>query len=196
MTTYPPFCSPEELAAWAQLPTDDPRLAGAVDSASAMIRAYCGWHVAPTVSETLLVDGPGGHVVTLPTMHVENVMAVTVVNPSAAATPYAALTSIDFEWSPLGELRRWPDVWTSLYRGLTVSLEHGYPTGSAAWAIAHSIVLSVASRAILSPASGVVREQTLVSSITYGQSSAGLSGGSGLAGSEMDALAPFKLRGV
>lgn len=192
MATYPPFCTPAELAAWTQLPADDARLAGAVDSASAMIRAFCGWHLAPTLRETIIVDGPGGHVVSLPTMHVVEIFAIDETFPTF--DPPVDIATL--EWSRIGELRRVGGYWTTRYQGLQIDLEHGYPTGSAAWAIAHSVALSVASRAILSPVSGVVREQTLVSSITYGQSSAGISGGTALAPSEFDALSTYKLRTV
>lgn len=38
--------------------------------------AYCGWHIAPSISETLQVEGDGGRVLLLPSLHVTNVTEV------------------------------------------------------------------------------------------------------------------------
>lgn len=197
-TAYPPLAIGDDVAAWTNdaVAADDPRTNAAIDAASAAVRAYCGWHVAPTVSETLILDGPGGHVVALPTMHVVSLLALRERVGQPYVNPIPTVDKATYEWSSFGELRRSGGFWTSLYRALEVDLEHGFPTGSTAWGIAHSLVVSVAARAILSPVSGVVREQTLVSSITYGQSYAGVSGGSTLMPHETAALSPYRLREV
>lgn len=81
----------------------------------ALIRSYCGWHVAPVRTETLTVDGSGGTIQPLPTLHV---VAVDAVENDGVAVA-------DVEWSESGFLR---GRWTSKLRGVTVTLTHGYVT--------------------------------------------------------------------
>lgn len=42
----------------------------------AAVRAWCGWHVAPSKVETLEVEGVGGRVLLLPSLHVEAVSEI------------------------------------------------------------------------------------------------------------------------
>jgi hypothetical protein len=61
----------------------------------AEVRAFCGWHIAPEVTETLTLDGPGGYVLVLPTLHLVDLVSVT--NDGTAVTdPASTGTS---EWS-------------------------------------------------------------------------------------------------
>ena len=47
-----------------------PALYEGVDpAAQAAVRAYCGWHIAPSLSETLVLDGTGARAFILPTLH-------------------------------------------------------------------------------------------------------------------------------
>lgn len=47
-----------------------------LDQVTAAVRAYCGWHVAPSVSEPVTVLGDGGSVLVLPSLHVTAVSSV------------------------------------------------------------------------------------------------------------------------
>jgi hypothetical protein len=50
----------------------------AIDTALVAARRYCGQHVSPVLSETILdIDGPGGSVLSLPTLSLISVSAVT-----------------------------------------------------------------------------------------------------------------------
>jgi hypothetical protein len=40
------------------------------------VKAYCGWHVAPSLSETVKVEGDGSRVLLLPSLHVTGVSEV------------------------------------------------------------------------------------------------------------------------
>ena len=51
--------------------------AGAWAATVAEVRAYCGWHIAPVVTETLTLDGPGGHLLVLPTLRLVDLLSVT-----------------------------------------------------------------------------------------------------------------------
>lgn len=42
----------------------------------AAVRAWCGWHIAPKRAETLEVEGQGGRVLLLPSLHVEAVSEI------------------------------------------------------------------------------------------------------------------------
>ena len=92
---------------------------GAPPAVSAQIRAYCGWHVAPEMTETLTVNGSGTQVVYLPTLHASSVAPVKLDGET--------LDPDQYEWSQDGVLRRaghqrWPDR----LRCLEVTLVHGY----------------------------------------------------------------------
>lgn len=82
-------------------------------SACAAVRAYCGWHVAPSVTETVTVDGSGSSVQLLPTLHLTSLVSIT--NDGTAVT--------DPEWSEAGMVR---GSWTSKWRGVTAEMVHGY----------------------------------------------------------------------
>lgn len=80
--------------------------------AIAAIRGYCGWHIAPTVTETVTVDGPGGRLLALPT---QRLTALTVVNDGTPVTHP--------DWSTNGLVR---GGWSTKYRGIEATMTHGY----------------------------------------------------------------------
>lgn len=86
--------------------------------ACAFIRAYCGWHIAPSAAEVLTVDGPGQRFLGLPSMRVT---AVTSIVQDGTML----LENVDYEWSASGYLNH-RRCWTSKLRGVVVSLTHGY----------------------------------------------------------------------
>ena len=82
-------------------------------AASAAVRSYCGWHIAPSITETVTVDGSGGSVLLLPTLRLTNL--ADVVNDGQPVS--------DPEWSVNGLVR---GKWTSKFRGITLTMTHGY----------------------------------------------------------------------
>jgi hypothetical protein len=42
----------------------------------AAVRSWCGWHVGPSVTETIRVESGGGRVLLLPSLHVTDVTAI------------------------------------------------------------------------------------------------------------------------
>ena len=83
----------------ADLPvgTDEAAWLAACDA----VRGYCEWHIAPSVTETLTLDGPGGSVLHLPSAHVTAVASVTndgavIADPqwSASSSSRMATTSV------------------------------------------------------------------------------------------------------
>ena len=56
-----------------------PALYEGVDpAAQAAVRAYCGWHIAPSLSETLVLDGTGARAFILPTLHLTSIEMLKV----------------------------------------------------------------------------------------------------------------------
>jgi hypothetical protein len=103
--------------------------ADATARAEAAVRAYCGWHVGPSKTETFTLDGPGSPILLLPTLRVTDVLAVTESGTLVAPE--------DYEWSTTGVVRRtsgshptatWGPGWTSRFRGVEVEAIHGYET--------------------------------------------------------------------
>lgn len=78
------------------------------------IRAYCGWHIAPQVTETVTLDGPGGSLLFLPTLRLVDLTSVSS-DGTAVSEP---------EWSESGMVRA--SSWSSKYRSVTVTMTHGY----------------------------------------------------------------------
>lgn len=84
------------------------------DAACGAVRAYCGWHVAPSVTETVRLDGSGTSVMLLPTLH------LTELAIKNDGTPVS-----DPEWSAAGMVRT-SGCWTSKFRGVEATMTHGY----------------------------------------------------------------------
>lgn len=83
------------------------------DAAVAVVRAYCGWHIAPVLTETVTVDAQGGRALVLPSLRIVDVAEVKVGDQVVT----------DPEWSAAGFIRgRWPDK----LRSVTVTWTHGY----------------------------------------------------------------------
>lgn len=114
--------------------------------AEAVVRAYCGWHIAPARTQTLTLDGSGGAVLALPTLHLTAVTSVTEEDADVD------LTTI--EWSEAGYLWR-AAGWTPARRGVVVTMTHGHAETPVE---VQAVVLAVASRAASAPATAVRRE--------------------------------------
>ncbi len=126
------FSDYQEFASGANV--EEARFNGAV----AAIRRYCGWHVAPVMPETFTVDGSGSSLLQLRTLRLTDVSSV--VNDGAA------LAATEFEWSTIGTLRRRNGVWTSRFRGVVVTTQHGFAVPPADLV---SVLYDVTSRAVL-----------------------------------------------
>jgi hypothetical protein len=120
-----------DLAQFAGAPfTDD-----AVAIAVADVQAACRWHIAPQVSETVVVDTPeqfdcntvGPRLLQLPTLNLVSVTAVRDVTDPAnpvAVTDYLTAQTRDFK---AGLLARGCGYW-SLGSVYEVDMVHGYVT--------------------------------------------------------------------
>ena len=86
-------------------------------AAHGVVRRFCGWHVAPLITETIILDGSGGRDVLLPSLHV--VTLTSVVNDGEDVT--AAVDT-----SRAGILRLTDGTWTDRLGRISVTLSHGY----------------------------------------------------------------------
>jgi hypothetical protein len=145
-------------------------------AACAAVRAYCGWHVAPVVTEDVVLDGNGSSLLTLPTLRLTD---LTITNDGTLVT--------DPEWSQAGMVRT-SGCWTSKFRGISATMTHGFETCPDEVLQVAKDMAAAASRV---GASGMVAGPYQVQ---YGQTSAGAEGGSvGISGEQARRLAPYRI---
>lgn len=152
--------------------------------ASAAVRAYCGWHIAPLLTgAVVVVDGNWSRTVGLPTLHLVGVASVTENGEPVDLA--------EISWSTYGALQR-SCRWTPRRRGISAVIDHGYETVPEE---VGAVVCSMVTRAGSNPL-GVVREQTGPFSVTYPQSAPNQAGGMSLWASEKDILGPYRIPGI
>jgi len=89
-----------------------------LDAAHGAVRRFCGWHVAPVITESLTLDGNGSRSILLPSRRVTAITSVLENGVVVAAT--------DFDWSESGVLTRTNGYWSHRHRSIIVSLTHGF----------------------------------------------------------------------
>lgn len=117
-----------ELAA-----TDDDRLLQAQE----LVRSYCGWHVAPSRTETLVVHPTPAGTILLPSLHVTSVTSVTVAG-------WPVLDPTYYQVFEHGEIRRVMGYRFTDRHAVTVEFTHGYDDAPADVA---GVVQAIAQRA-------------------------------------------------
>nr|WP_274635536.1 hypothetical protein [Microbacterium bovistercoris] len=160
-----PFATPQQMADRSQgaiTATTHPFLDSALKAASKKIRDYCRWHIAENQPLTYKRSAPSTADVWLPAMQITEITSVII---DGTTWDQAAVDAVEFD----------PDTgWTNL-RGRLI--EVGYTAGYTEMPEdLVDLTLMIASRALGSPL-GAVREQTLVSSITWSQAGVNVAGG-------------------
>ena len=91
-------------------------------AALAAARRYCGWIVTPPATVTITVDGPGGRVLSLPSMQLTTV--------SAVVEDGVTLDVSDLRWSVdrAQVYKKSGAYWTHNAGAITVTMTHGYTT--------------------------------------------------------------------
>ncbi len=85
----------------------------------AAAQRYCGWHVAPEDITEVMLDGPGGPLLALPTLHLVKILSIVEDGQPVAVS--------DVQWSRNGTVRKKSgQPWTSALGGITVKMAHGY----------------------------------------------------------------------
>lgn len=96
----------------------------AILAAEDQVRDFCGWHVAPSRTETITVDGTGTTTLVLPSTYVTAINSITEDG--------VVLASAYYSWSQNGIVDKLYGAWTYKRRSIQVNLTHGYPTCPAA----------------------------------------------------------------
>lgn len=153
-------------------------ISATLDAVSAVIRAYCRWHVAP-VLECAWQGDADGRLIQLPAMGVSTVHSVQVGGlPAGHSWRESGLIRLD---------RPVRDAW-----GQRCQVE--YAAGIDDEQLA-AVVSQLAVNALVAPA-GVMREQAGDVSITYNQTATGISGGIRLLASDKALLNPYRLPSI
>jgi hypothetical protein len=128
-----------------------------LQAAGQMIRAFCGWHIAPSISVTNERTEVGHDgIITLPSLHVTAVDSVVVEGrtltppPVDGQVPVAGAPLPEYDWQPNGVIelrRRWPLLLGWHHHQATVTYASGYdePPPEVA-AIGYEIALQAMSR--------------------------------------------------
>lgn len=162
--------------AWA----NDGRAESAILAASAALRNFCGWHVAPAAACRAVLDTEGAWSLFLPTRNLTGVTSVTV----------HGMAVTDYEWSAIGQVNL-PSRAAPGLRAITVE----YAAGIGVTDDLAALVAGMAARTLaLSPRSyGVVSESAGGVSITRSQGAAYSLVAVTLTDGERDALMPYKV---
>lgn len=166
-----PIISPEALA---QAMTDE-QLA---EQAGGIVRDYCGWHISPSRTETITVDGPAGPVLTLPTLHVTDVAAVTVDGREVTG----------YRWATRGQV--YGIGWGEGPRRVAVNLTHGYDEPPAAVV---SVIAAIVTRTKATKWGLAVRAQAGQVSRTYSQAGPNQAAGMTLLDHERQMLDKYRV---
>lgn len=179
---YPALLTPAEFSAGTggKIPENDPRIPALLDGATRGIRRYCGWHIAPVVTETMTLDGPGGSLLRLPTLNLVEIVSMTERG--------IELDVDALEWSAKGLVRRRRGRWTDRFRGVVAEVEHGYEDA----ADVRQIIQQVVGNALASPL-GATREQVGAFSVTWGTTAPGVAGGMSLLARDLATLDLYRL---
>lgn len=117
--TNSPVVVPGDLGAYQ---AGDPQFL--INQATADVRRYCHWHVTPSLTEIVTLDGSGSLFQSLPSLNVTAVTSVTedgvLLDPSAYTWSQAG-----YEWSQVGQLWR-SRPWSGHFRSIVVEMTHGY----------------------------------------------------------------------
>jgi hypothetical protein len=92
------------------------------DFAIAEVRGYCGWHIAPEVTEDVTLDGTLSTVLRLPTLKLVELNSLSICEHVIDVTEHS-----EVEWSAGGWLRRAAGFGGQL-RGVVANITHGFET--------------------------------------------------------------------
>lgn len=149
----------------------------ATTAAEALVTAYCGWHIAPSINAVLTLDGPDGHALLLPSLHVTEITSVT--------NDGTVLDADAYDWSEAGIVEMRCGRFSRRRRGVVVTLTHGYDDMPAE---VEAVIDRIASRSAAD--AGVVAQ---VGQVRYATTASGVGVGGSLTDFDRAVLARYKL---
>lgn len=150
-------------------------------AASQSIRGYCHWHVAPSITETLVLDGAGGKTLLVPSMHITALTKVTSGGTDVTSR---------VKWSRRSGVLTLASGWSHELGDIEVELTHGFDLAEVPNLAA--IVVAIGQRASAGNG-GFVNESAGGMSRRVLTGKDGASAGVPLFESEMAALDPYRL---
>lgn len=149
-------------------------------AAHGAVRRFCGWHVAPTITETLTLDGSGTRDILVPSLRI--VQLISVTNDGVDVTSRV-------DTSRAGILRLTSGTWTDRFGRVSVEMRHGYDLDEVPEI--QAIIIGIAKRG---PNAGRVDvSQSVNGSARGGAIDRGAPISIPLLMPEMDALHPYRL---
>jgi hypothetical protein len=149
-------------------------------AAQQSVRSYCGWHIAPNITQTLKLDSYGARTLLLPSMHVTDISSLMINGVEMKD---------DIDWSTAGTVKLRKGCFPDSPGAVTVTLKHGFDAAEVADVT--SLMLKLAQRGSTGP--GVIGSQsTNGSSVTF-ITAGGAPLSIPLLQIEKDALQPYKL---
>lgn len=88
-----------------------------LSAAHAALRRFCGWHVAPVITETLTLDGSGGKTLLLPSKRIVSIESV--ISDGVDVTDRV-------EVSKNAGMIEFGGHWSRKLGGIVIELTHGY----------------------------------------------------------------------
>lgn len=89
-----------------------------LDAAQGAVRRYCGWHVAPVITETIRLDGTGQRTLLVPSGRLLNLVAAT-------SDDRDVLAQVEVSGKGMLELKG-GGLWTNRLGGVLITITHGY----------------------------------------------------------------------
>lgn len=121
-TPLPPLATREQYEAMTGQ-TAPANIDDLLNAASAGIRRFCGWHIAPNIVQDLVLDGEGGRTLILPTLKLTGITSLVEVSGDWSWT---ADPLVDLTWSFTGRVRKRSGCWTLELAGITTTISHGF----------------------------------------------------------------------
>lgn len=151
-----------------------------LDAAERQIRNYCGWHIAPVVTQDLVLNGSGSQSIFVPSLKIVRVISCVADGHS--------LDPESLEWAEEGFLRRSCGTWPDKLRSVRLTIEHGFEDAPDVAAL----IREVAERSMTAKG-GRVREAAGGVSITNATVASGVAGGVVLMEHEKVNLEPYRI---
>lgn len=159
-----------------------------IDAATAMVRAYCGWHITPARTETVTLRSNGSACQLLPSLHVTDIALITYGGDILAPV-------LDYVWSPFGVLdlvANGPYFSNLVAASGAVDIAVTYTHGLDAVPDVAAVILAIVARAAASP-DGVFRTQVGLVAQSYSQTGTNQAGGLSLLTNELTILHRYRL---
>lgn len=153
-----------------------------LNAATQAIRNECGWHVAPIITETLVLDGTGGPDLLVPSLRVRSLSRVvndgTVIDPS------------EVKFSRRAGVLTLRSGWSREVGSIEIEMTHGYTNEEVADVA--GLIVTLTQRAAAG-ARGVAQQSIGPASVKYGTGRDGAPLAVPLMESEKETLAPYRL---